>query len=465
MFRKRDTHIHFVGIGGIGMSGIAEVLANLGYRVTGSDLSVTDTTRRLSGLGATIFASHAASNVDGADVVVISSAIRGDNEEVAAAHAQSIPVIPRAEMLAELMRLKQGLLIAGSHGKTTTTSMVATILHHASLDPTVVIGGKVNSFDSNARLGYGDLLVAEADESDGSFLCLTPTFAVITNIDDEHLDHYGDLDGVLDAFVGFANRVPFYGQAICCVDDENVRGILPRISKRTTTYGLSEDADYVASGLCSDADGTRFDVTAKGRDLGTFQVKMPGVHNVRNALAAVALCDLMTVHPESIRTALRDFEGVQRRFTIRAQRDGVTVVDDYAHHPTEIAATLAGARARFPEGRIVALVQPHRYSRVRDSIDRFPGSLADADEVIFTDIYPAGEAPIEGVSGAALVAATLALQPERPTSLAPDLDSVAADLGARLSPGDVVLAMGAGSITRVSLALADAVESRGSERA
>ena len=266
---------------------------------------------------------------------------------------------------------------------------------------------------------------------------------------------------MLDAFVGFANRVNFYGQAICCVDDENVRGILPRISKRTTTCGLSEDADYVASGA------RRRDALRRHREgprPRQFQVKMPGVHNVRNALAAVALCDLMTVHPESIRTALRDAEG-QRRFTIRAQRDDVTVVDDYAHHPTEIAATLAGARARFPEGRIVALVQPHRYSRVRDSIERFPGSLTDADEVIFTEIYPAGEAPIEGISGAAHVAATRALRPERPTSLAPDLDSVAAELCARLSPGDVVLAMGAGSITRVSLALADAVESRATERA
>ncbi|MGB1699587.1 MAG: UDP-N-acetylmuramate--L-alanine ligase, partial [Nannocystaceae bacterium] len=450
MFRKRDTHIHFVGIGGIGMSGIAEVLANLGYRVTGSDLATTDTTNRLAGLGASIYHSHEAQHVDGADVVVTSSAIQSENPEVAEALARKIPVIPRAEMLAELMRLKQGVLIAGSHGKTTTTSILATMFHHAGLDPTVVIGGKVNSFDSNARLGYGEFLVAEADESDGSFLVLPPTFAVITNIDDEHLDHYGDLATLLDAFVGFANRVPFYGATIVCTDDPNVRTILPRSGKRTVTYGLDGTPDYLATAITDDGEGSRFEVTARGESMGAFNIQMPGLHNVRNALAAIALCDSMSVHPASVRAALEQFDGVQRRFTVRASCNGITIVDDYAHHPTEIRATLSGARARFPKGRIFAIVQPHRYTRVRDSLDRFPESLDAADEVMITDIYAAGEAPIEGIHGQLLVEQVRARRPDRPVSLTPSLEAIPASLLPRLQAGDVVVTMGAGSITKLS---------------
>ena len=345
MFRKRDTHIHFVGIGGIGMSGIAEVLVNLGYRVTGTDLAASETTRRLEGLGATIHRGHEAAHLADADVVVISSAIPSSNPEVAAAHERKIPVIPRAEMLGELMRLKQGLLVAGSHGKTTTTSMVAAVLHEAGLDPTVVIGGKVNSFDSNARLGYGEVFVAEADESDGSFLVLSPTHAIITNIDLEHLDHYGSLERLLDAFVGFANRVPFYGMAAICIDDANVRSILPRLSKRTVSYGLaSEDADYRAVQVETVDGRSRFRVLAHGEDRGRFELAMPGRHNIQNALATVALCDEQGVSAAVCRKALREFTGVQRRFTIRGERDGVLVVDDYGHHPTELRATLSAAR-------------------------------------------------------------------------------------------------------------------------
>lgn len=457
MFRKRDTHIHFVGIGGIGMSGIAEVLTNLGYRVTGSDLATTDTTTRLSGLGATIFHAHEPENIEGADVVVTSSAIRGSNAEVAEALARKIPVIPRAEMLAELMRLKQGVLIAGSHGKTTTTSILATIFHEAGLDPTVVIGGKVNSFDSNARLGYGELLVAEADESDGSFLILPPTFAVITNIDDEHLDHYGSLDHLLEAFIGFANRVPFYGATILCADDENIRRILPRITKRSVTYGIDGTPDYRATTITDDGEGSRFEVIARGDSLGTFHINMPGLHNVRNALASIALCDTMSVHPASIGAALEQFAGVQRRFTVRASAGGVTIVDDYAHHPTEIAATLSGARMRFPHGRLIAVVQPHRFTRVRDSIAQFPESLDAADEVLITDIYAAGEAPIDGISGPELVTRVLARTPDRAVALAPALPEIARSLIPRLQPDDVVITMGAGSITKLSHELAEAI--------
>ncbi|MEX1363527.1 MAG: UDP-N-acetylmuramate--L-alanine ligase, partial [Nannocystaceae bacterium] len=383
MFRKRDTHIHFVGIGGIGMSGIAEVLLNLGYRVTGTDLVGSDTTERLAGLGAVVHRGHSADHVGDADVVVISSAVGLSNPEVVAARQRKIPVIPRAEMLAELMRLKEGIAIAGSHGKTTTTSLLAAILHAGGIDPTVVIGGKVNSFDSNARLGRSDVLLAEADESDGSFLMLTPTFAVITNIDNEHLDHYGSLPVLLDAFVGFANRVPFYGMAAVCLDDPNVAGLLPRLSKRFVTYGLTTTtADYVATSVVHEGPGLRFRVVVRGRDRGEFSLAMPGVHNVRNALAAIIIADEYQIEPETIRAGLASFEGVQRRFTVRGEAAGVVVVDDYGHHPTEIRATLAGARASYSERRVVAVLQPHRYSRLRDNFDGFVGCLDDAHLVV-----------------------------------------------------------------------------------
>jgi UDP-N-acetylmuramate--alanine ligase len=462
MFRKRDTHIHFVGIGGIGMSGIAEVLVNLGYRVTGTDLADSETTRRLVGLGAVVHRGHDRAHLGDADVVVISSAIPADNPEVAAARERKIPVIPRAEMLGELMRLKQGLLIAGSHGKTTTTSMVAAVLHEAGLDPTVVIGGKVNSFASNARLGYGEVFVAEADESDGSFLVLSPTHAIITNIDAEHLDHYGDLDGLLDAFVGFANRVPFYGMTAICLDDANVRAIRPRLSKRTVSYAIDHpEADYRAVELRHEDGRSRFRILAHGEDRGRFELAMPGRHNVLNALATVALCDEQGVSAAVCRKALREFSGVQRRFTLRGEVGGVAVVDDYGHHPTELRATLAAARAAYPKRRIVAAFQPHRYTRVRNHLEDFAASLDEAELLVLTPIYAAGEQPIAGIDSARLAELARARKPGREVLLVEaNGDPVAATtalLREHLRSGDLTLTLGAGSITQVSHALVEAL--------
>ncbi len=458
MFRKSDTHIHFVGIGGIGMSGIAEILLNLGYRVTGTDIANSDTTRRLAELGATIHRGHSADHVGDADVVVTSSAVGRDNSEVVAARQRKIPVIPRAEMLAELMRLKEGIAVAGSHGKTTTTSLVASILHTADIDPTVVIGGKVNRFGSNARLGRGAVLLAEADESDGSFLYLSPTFAVITNIDNEHLDHYGTSDAITSAFVGFANRVPFYGAAVVCIDDPRVAQIVPRLHKRTTTYAIERaDADYVAAEITHDGPRTRFRVLTRGRDRGSFELNMPGVHNVQNALAALAVCDEFQVDTEVTRRALAEFEGVQRRFTVRGIANDVMVVDDYGHHPTEIRATLAGARTSWPGRRVIAVVQPHRYTRLRDNFDGFASCLHDADIAVVTDVYPAGELPIAGIDAARLAEAMRACMPDRPVHLEP-FDELPQRLAALAGPGDLVITLGAGSITRVGPALVELLQ-------
>ncbi|MCA9649036.1 MAG: UDP-N-acetylmuramate--L-alanine ligase [Myxococcales bacterium] len=450
MFRKRDTHIHFVGIGGIGMSGIAEVLLTLGYRVTGTDLVSSDTTERLAAMGATVHRGHSADHVGDADVVVISSAVGLSNPEVVAARQRKIPVIPRAEMLAELMRLKEGIAIAGSHGKTTTTSLVAAIMHAGGIDPTMVIGGKVNSFDSNARLGRSDVLLAEADESDGSFLLLTPTFAVITNIDNEHLDHYGSLSALLDAFVGFANRVPFYGMAAVCLDDPNVAAVLPRLTKRFVTYGISATtADYVATSVVHEGPGLRFRVVVRGRDRGEYSLAMPGVHNVRNALAAIIIADEYQLDPEVIRTGLASFEGVQRRFTLRGEERGVVVVDDYGHHPTEIQATLAGARASYSERRLVAVLQPHRYTRLRDNFDGFVGCLDDAALVVLADIYPAGESPLPGVTIDALAQRLREREPGRPVVVIKDFEQLPRRLREHTREGDLVITLGAGNVTHV----------------
>ena len=454
MFRKSDTHIHFVGIGGIGMSGIAEVLLTLGYRVTGTDLAESEVTRRLTELGAVVHRGHEAEFLADADVVVVSSAVRPDNPEVQAARARHIPVIPRAEMLGELMRLKQGVVIAGSHGKTTTTSLIASVLQRAGLDPTVVIGGKLNSLGSSARLGSSDVMVAEADESDGSFLILTPTIAVVTNIDDEHMDHYGTMDRLEDAFVGFANRVPFYGMAVVCSDDPRVAAMLPRLTKRTVTYGFKAPADYTAHDLRHDGPLTRFHVRARGEDLGEFALHMPGVHNVLNALAVIAVCDAQEVPRAVTSAALEEFTGVQRRFSVRGTAGGVMVVDDYGHHPTEIRATLAGARTSYPERRLVAVFQPHRHSRVRDHLEGFAGCLDLADEVVLTDIYAAGEAPIPGVSIERLLELTRARVPGRSVRLERAVAGLAERLAEGTCPGDLVITLGAGSITRVSHELA-----------
>lgn len=461
MFRKRDTHIHFVGIGGIGMSGIAEVLVNLGYRVTGTDINESDTTRRLTELGATVHRGHSPEYVGDADVVVTSSAVTRDNSEVVAARQRKIPVIPRAEMLAELMRLKEGIAVAGSHGKTTTTSLIASILAAADLDPTVVIGGKVNQFGSNARLGQGDLLLAEADESDGSFLYLTPTFAVITNIDNEHLEHYGTLERVLEAFVGFANRVPFYGSAVVCIDDPNVAGVLQQLHKSITTYAIDRtDADYVAAEVRHEGPQTSFRVLCKGHDRGTFTLAMPGIHNVANALAAIAIADLFEIPSETIRKGLSDFDGVQRRFTLKGEAKGVMVVDDYAHHPTEIRATISGARTSFAEKRVVAVVQPHRYSRLRDNFEDFVACLDDADTVIVTDVHAAGEAPLPGIDGEALANAVRARHPDRSVHHEADLQALPGRLATMCRPGDLVLTLGAGSITRIGPRLVEQLEAQ-----
>jgi UDP-N-acetylmuramate--alanine ligase len=357
-------------------------------------------------------------------------------------------------MLGELMRLKQGVVIAGSHGKTTTTSLIASVLQRAGLDPTVVIGGKLNSLGSSARLGSSDLLVAEADESDGSFLILTPTIAVITNIDDEHMDHYGTMARLEDAFVGFANRVPFYGMAVVCSDDPRVAAMLPRLTKRTVTYGFKAPADYTAHDLRHDGPLTRFHVRARGEDLGEFALHMPGVHNVLNALAVIAVCDAQEVPRAVTSAALEEFTGVQRRFSVRGTAGGVMVVDDYGHHPTEIRATLAGARTSYPERRLVAVFQPHRHSRVRDHLEGFAGCLDLADEVVLTDIYAAGEAPIPGVSIERLLELTRARVPGRSVRLERAVAGLAERLAEGTCPGDLVITLGAGSITGVSHELA-----------
>ncbi|ACG75039.1 UDP-N-acetylmuramate/alanine ligase [Anaeromyxobacter sp. K] len=444
LFRSRQAKIHFVGVGGIGMSGIAEVLLNLGYTVSGSDLRESETTRRLAGLGGRISYGHAAENVLQVDVVVISSAVKRDNPEVLEARRRKIPVIPRAEMLAELMRLKYGVAIAGSHGKTTTTSMAAHLLAHAGLDPTAVVGGKVNAFGSNAKLGKGDYMVVEADESDGSFLRIPPTIAIVTNIDPEHLDHWKTPDALRRGFVDFVNRVPFYGLAILCIDHPTVQSILPDVEKRAVTYGESHQADYRAEAIELSGHAVRFDAFRRDEALGRFEVAMVGRHNALNALAVIALGDEMGIPPLVTREALRSFQGVQRRFTVRGEAAGVTVVDDYGHHPAEVKATLQGAREAFKR-RVVCLFQPHRYTRTRDLMAEFATAFNDADVLLLTDIYAAGEEPIPGATAANLADAIRAWG-HRDVTLVPRAE-LARAARERVRPGDLVLTLGAGDVT------------------
>ena len=448
---RHAANVHFVGIGGIGMSGIAEVLINLGYRVSGSDLKESDVTRRLLKLGATIDYGHRAENLVHADVVVISSAVNKDNPEVVAARARKIPVIPRAEMLAELMRLKYAVAVAGSHGKTTTTSMVATVLTAAGLDPTAVVGGKVNVLDSNAKLGKSELMVVEADESDGSFLKLHPSIAVVTNVDPEHMDHYGTLGSLKDAFVEFCNRVPFYGLNVLCLDHPNVQSLLPRIEKRFVTYGSSHLADYRLEGVELDGFSTRFRAFRREEALGDFQVRMVGAHNAMNALGVIAVAEELDVPLDIVREALAQFGGVQRRFTVRGEARGITVVDDYGHHPTEVRATLAGARGAFGR-RVVVAFQPHRYTRTRDLLAEFATSFNDADVVFVTSIYAAGEEPIPGISAPTLVDAITA-HGHRDVTLVEKRSELASALLPRLREGDLVLTLGAGDITQTGVEL------------
>jgi UDP-N-acetylmuramate--alanine ligase len=444
MFFK-PQQLHFTGIGGIGMSGIAEILLNLGYSITGSDLKLSPITERLSKLGAQIYEGHQASNVDGAKALVVSSAVEEQNPEVVEARRLGIPVIPRGELLAELMRLKYGIAIAGSHGKTTTTSMVATILNHAGMDPTVVVGGRVGTMGgSNARLGHSNFLVVESDESDGSFLKLSPILGVVTNIDREHLDHYSSIEEIRSAFTQFVNEVPFYGAAIVCLDDENVQQILPGVRRRTVTYGTNAQANLViVESRCGHL-SSDFRVRYRDEDLGWFHIGVPGTHNVLNASAAIAVALELEVKPETIREGLAGFTGVDRRFQLRGSAAGVTVIDDYGHHPTEIRATLAAARACHYD-RVHAIFQPHRYTRTLHLMDEFARAFHQADTVLLMDIYAASEKPIPGVNSA-LLAEKMHSFGHRSCEYAGTMERAVAAVLERVREGDAVITLGAGNV-------------------
>ena len=450
MFR-RIQHVHFVGIGGIGMSGIAEVLINLGFRVSGSDLKSSNVTDRLAQMGVEIFEGHAAENVGQPHVVVRSTAVRDDNPEIVAAQSRYIPVIPRAEMLAELMRLKpHTVAVAGSHGKTTTTSMVATVLGHAGLDPTMVVGGVVGAFGSNAHLGTSDLMVVEADESDRSFLMLTPTIAVVTNIDREHMDYYHDMDDVRACFASFVNKVPFYGSSVLCLDDPNVQAIIPLLERRRMTYGLSAQADVSAHGIKYDNNfGSTFTVWRGSDVVGDLTLRVPGMHNVYNALAAIAVGFELEVSFAKISEGLSSFTGAGRRFQAKGEVNGVLVVDDYGHHPTEVRATLAAAKLGSGGRRIVVLFQPHRYTRTKDLMQEFARSFNNADVLFITDIYAASEDPIEGVTAEALTNAIKSFG-HKEVSYIGGLENAATLLRDHVQPGDLVVTLGAGTVNRVS---------------
>ena len=444
---KKIKHIHFVGIGGIGMSGIAEVLLNLGYKVSGSDMNLSDTTKHLKDIGAIIYKGHAASNIAGADVVVISSAVSQENEEVKAAKKLLIPVIPRAEMLAELMRLKYGIAVAGAHGKTTTTSIIATVLTRGNIDPTVVIGGKLNSFGTNAKLGQGDFLLAEADESDGSFLKLSPTIAVVTTIDEEHLDYYKNLDAIKKAFLSFVNKVPFYGIAILCLDDKNIQDIIPSVEKRYVTYGFSAQADFAGKDIELKGFESSFKVINRGKDLGRFILKMPGLHNVYNALAAVAVGLELEIDIDAIKKAFAEFSGVQRRFQVKGEINGVMVVDDYGHHPAEIKATLAAAKSGWDK-RTIVIFQPHRYTRTKDLMKDFATAFYQADVLILTDIYAAGETPIEGVTGERLYE-TIKGHGHKEVMFIKNKNEIPDYVLKMLKKDDIVITLGAGDVWKI----------------
>jgi UDP-N-acetylmuramate--alanine ligase len=444
MFRKAER-IHFVGIGGVGMSGIAEVLLNLGYAVSGSDMADSDITRRLARLGVRYCGGHSAANVEQAEVVVVSSAVTAENVEVVAAKARKIPVIPRAEMLAELMRMKYGVAVAGSHGKTTTTSLIATVLAKGGLDPTLVIGGRLNSLGGNAKLGQGEFMVAEADESDGSFLKLNPMVAVVTTIDREHLDFYRDLEEIQTAFEQFLNKVPFYGFCVVCADESNIRGILPNLTKKVFTYGLHGDVDYSAHEIRTQGFGSTFVATRHGKVLGSVALNTPGLHNACNALAAIATGVELDVAFASIQEALREFSGIHRRFEVKGEARGITVVDDYGHHPTEIDATIRTARLVWPDRRLVAIFQPHRYTRTQALWREFCPPLLNADVLLLTEVYGAGETHIPGVSGTLIWEGLQALG--HPQALfVPDKAELAAEMLRHIRAGDIVLTLGAGDV-------------------
>jgi len=455
---RKIKRVHFVGIGGSGMSGIAEVLLNLGYRVAGSDLTESETTQRLQRLGAEVFIGHRPENLKDADVVVVSSAVRADNPEVVSAHERIIPVIPRAEMLAELMRMKYGVAVAGTHGKTTTTSMIATVLTHGGLDPTAVIGGKLNIFKSNAKLGQGEFLVAEADESDGSFLRLSPTIAVVTNIDPEHLDHYRDLEEIKNAFLEFVNKVPFYGLAVLCLDQENVQALIPQLRKRYVTYGLSSQANFRAADVTFRGLTTTFRAFANNKELGPISIQMPGLHNVYNALATLATASELDLDFQAVQEALASFSGVQRRFQIKGEWGGVMVVDDYGHHPTEIKATLSAAKEGWGR-RTVVVFQPHRYTRTRHLFKDFLTSFNQADVLFLTEIYPAGEDPIPEVTIQGLCEGIKG-HGHKDVTLIEDKSQIVERLLPRLRPGDMVVTLGAGDVWKVGEVLIQRLQKR-----
>ncbi len=442
-------HIHFVGIGGIGMSGIAELLLNLGYNVSGSDLRESEVTARLASMGAVIHRGHAKENLKGADVVVFSSAVSRDNPEILTAMERFVPVIPRAEMLAELMRLKYGVAVAGAHGKTTTTSMIASILTSGNLDPTVVIGGRLDIWGgSNAKLGQGDILVAESDESDGSFMILSPTIAVVTNVDSEHIDYYGTMDNLRGTFVDFVNKVPFYGAAVVCLDNEEIQGILPRLRKRYLTYGMNTQADVRAREVETHEFASSFEILHHDRSLGRVLVGMPGRHNVLNALAAITVGLELEVDLDDIKAGLRNLGGLARRFQIKGEARGVLFVDDYGHHPTEIVSTLETARVCWPDRRLVVVFQPHRYSRTRSLYDRFVLSFNQADLLLVAPIYEAGEKPVEGVNSDWLCRG-IRRHGHREVTPGRDLEGIQGLLHETLQAGDVVITLGAGDVYRV----------------
>lgn len=449
---RRVRHIHMVGIAGAGMSGIAEVLLNLGFVVTGSDLQLSEITTRLQQLGATIFEGHAAENVQGADVLVYSTAVRPENVELRAAREAHLPIIPRSEMLAELMRLKIGIGVSGTHGKTTTTSMIGAILQRAELNPTLIVGGIVRALQSGVKMGSGDLLVVEADEFDRSFLKLTPTFAVITTIEPEHLDTYVDLEGVQDAFVEFANKVPFYGSVIACGDEPNIMNIMPRIKRPVVTYGLSDPCHVRAISLQHEGQLTRFMLCVGERETMPFELQVPGRHNVLNALAAIAVALELDIPLAAVRDGLAGFSGVHRRFEVKGEVGNVVVVDDYAHHPTEVASTLHTARICWPDRRLVALFQPHLFTRTRDFYREFGEVLALADVILLADIYPSRERPIPGVTSELIAEAARAAGARQIEMVGSE--ELALKVRKQLKPGDALVVMGAGSITRVAQELA-----------
>jgi UDP-N-acetylmuramate--alanine ligase len=449
MYRKK-YHIHFVGIGGIGMSGIAELLLNLGYTVSGSDLKASDITERLRSLGGVIHEGHAAEQVQGADVVVISSAVRPDNPEVQAAHRASTPVIPRAEMLAELMRLKYSVAVAGAHGKTTTTSIVAALLASGGLDPTVVIGGKLIGVGTNAVLGRGDFIVAEADESDGSFLRYSPAIAVVTNIDREHLDFYPDLAAIQRVFLEFIDRIPFYGLAVLCLDNEPIQDLIPEIKKRFATYGMNPQADFQIRNVVVEGRRSRFSIFHRRRKLGRFKLNLPGIHNVYNAAAGIVVATELNIPVGRIQAALESLSGVQRRLEVKGEVNGVTVVDDYGHHPTEIKMTLQAVRAGWPDRRVVVVFQPHRYSRTRALLDEFARAFYQSDVLMVLPIYAAGEEPIAGITGQALGEQIIA-HGHKQVLIAEGIAAAAAQLKTLLAPGDLLLTLGAGDVWKVGI--------------